>query len=146
MTDQIQKVMEELGEEILFLAQSVLKEQGINEKSELYKNLKLEIDPSKPSIVIDTLFDNYITYIENGRAPKTGKRPPIDTLRNWAQSKGLPTDNGTLYAISTAIWRDGIEPRPILVTLQERIEEYMDNEFSDKLMKAISEELNTYFK
>lgn len=127
MTDQIQKVMEELGEEILFLAQSILKENNIDEKSELYKNLKLEIDSSKSSIVIDTLFDNYITYIENGRAPKTGKRPPIDALRDWAQSKGLPTDNKTLYAISTAIWRDGIEPRPILATLQERIEEYIDN-------------------
>lgn len=146
MTDQIQKVMEELGEEILFLAQSVLKEHGIDEKSKLYKNLKIEIDSSQPNTVTDSLYENYITYIENGRAPKTGKRPPIDALRDWAQNKGLPTDNGTLYAISTAIWRDGIEPRPILATLQERIEEYMDNEFNDKLMQAISEELNTYFE
>lgn len=145
MTSEITKVIEELGNEIKRLAQTVLVEQEISKQSELYKNLKVEIETSGNAIVIDILFENHITFIENGRAPRTGRKPPIEALKSWAENKGLPTDNDTLYAISTAIWRDGIEGRPILSTLQERIEEYMDNDFADKLMDAIIKELNKYF-
>ncbi len=146
MIDEIDKIIEALASEIIVLIQTKLKEQGIDKESKLYKNVKVEIDASGDSIVIDILFDNYITYIENGRAPKTGKRPPIEALKDWALSKGISTDNATLHAISTAIWRDGIEPRPILAALENEIEDYLDNEFSEKLLEAITTTLNTYFE
>lgn len=146
MIDEIDKIIETLASEIIILIQTKLKEQGIDEKSKLYQNLKVEVDSSGQTIVIDILFDNYITYIENGRAPKTGKRPPIESLKDWAQNKGISTDNATLHAISTAIWRDGIEPRPILAALENEIEAYLDNELSDKLLNAITATLNTYFE
>lgn len=146
MSSEILKVIEELGREIERLARLVLAEHGISDKSELYQNVKVQIDASSQPIVIDTFFNNYIQYIEAGRKPMTGKQPPIDELRDWAQERGLPTDNSTLYAISHAIWRDGIEGKPILATLEQRVEEYMQTEFYDQLSEAIINELNKYFE
>lgn len=146
MSNEIIKVVEELGKEIERLARLVLKEQDISEKSKLYEELKVQVDASGNSIVIDIYFHNYINFLETGRKPMTGKQPPIDALREWAVAKGLPTDNETLHAISHAIWRDGIEPKPILATLEERVDEYLQTEFMNKLSDAIMNDLNKYFE
>lgn len=142
MKQEIDKLTAELANEIERLARIVLKEQGIDEQSSLYTDLKVELEGAKDGVVLSSFFNNYILYIENGRQPRTGKRPPIEALREWALSKGIPTDNNTLYAISYAIWRDGIAPRPILATLEERIGEYIDNEFAERINEIILAELN----
>lgn len=146
MSTEIIKVIEELGQEIERLARLVLKEQGIDEKTQLYEDLKVQVNVSGNSVVIDTYFHNYINYLETGRKPMTGKQPTIDALREWALSKKLPADNATLYAISHAIWRDGIEAKPILATLEKHVDEYMQTEFMDKLLDAIMNDLNRYFE
>lgn len=146
MSNELLKVIEELGHEIERLARIVLTEQGISDKSQLYRDVQVQIDSSSNAIVLDSIFNNYVEYIEAGRKPMTGKQPPIDALRDWALEKGLPSDNDTLYAISHAIWRDGVEGKPILATLEERVEEYMQTEFMDKLSDAIMNELNKYFE
>lgn len=145
METELDKLTQELAKEIERLAQMVLKENGIGEGTKLYDDLKVEIDSMEDGIVLSSFFNSYLSYIENGRKPKTGKKPPIEALKSWAVSKGIPADNNTLYAISYAIWRDGIAPRPILAMLEERVEEYINNEFANKLNEAIVAELETRF-
>lgn len=155
MTDHVLKVVEEIGRDIVALAQFVIDNDsiGMNKKSgknTLKDSLLIQDVDSRVSfgsngdnVVIEVLFNNYIDYIEKGRRP--GKMPPVSALKEWAQSRGIPTDNGTLYAIANAIKRDGIEGRPILATLEQRIEDSFENDWADKLFDAMISELNEYF-
>lgn len=156
MNQSIVKVIETIAAEVLAISQSLFdsNEIGINKKtgrntlkkSILKDSIKVDTHYNGDSIVIETLFDNYISFIENGRKPRTGKQPPIDALRDWALENNIPTDNSTLFLISRAIWRDGQEPRPILASLEKEVERRMENEWADKLLEAIMEELNKYFE
>lgn len=88
-------------------------------------------------VVVKALFNNYVEYIERGRAPMSGHKPPIKYLKDWAEKNGIPTDASTLYAISYAIWRDGIQGRPIFATMDK----YMDNAYNDEWAPALRDAL-----
>ena len=145
MKDSITQIMEAMANDVLRLSHIVRENNNLKD-SVLDKNTRVEVKQTGDSIVIETLFDNYIDYIEQGRKPMTGKQPPIDALRDWALSRGISTDNSTLFLISRAIWRDGIEGRPILSTLEEAIEKDFDEKWADQLFEAITEELTKYFE
>lgn len=138
------EAIEAIANDVQMLAQTVLKDNSLSD-SALYDNIKVEIKSLSEPVVIEVLFDNYIEYIEKGRKPNTGRKPPIDALRDWALARGIPADNSTLWAISTAIQRDGYEGRPLLAALEEKIEEYFEREWADKLFDAAMEELTNYF-
>lgn len=155
MTDHVLKVVEEISRDIVALAQFILDNDstGVNNKtgkntlkdSVMIKDAdsRISFGSNGDNVVIELLFNNYIDYIEKGRRP--GKMPPISALKEWAQSRGISTDNSTLFAIANAIKRDGIEGRPVLATLEREIENSFENEWYDKLFEAMTSELNKYF-
>ncbi|MDR3058902.1 MAG: hypothetical protein LBU84_12280 [Prevotella sp.] len=151
MNTATQRVINEIAADILSLAKAVFKDDKVSRNTKTGKNtlkkraedIKLEVDTN--NAVIRLLFDDYLTYLENDRPPRKGKQPPLDELRDWALSKNIPTDNGTLFLIARAIWRDGHEGRPILATIEEQIEKRFKTEWYDKLFEATIDELNKYF-
>lgn len=148
MNDHVLKVVEEISRDMMALAQFVLDNNsaGVNSKtgrntlkdSVLVKDVgsRISFGGNGDNVVIELLFNNYIGYIEKGRRP--GKMPPISALKEWAQSRGISTDNATLFAIANAIKRDGIEGRPVLATLEREIENSFENEWYDKLFEAMT--------
>lgn len=155
MNAATQQVIKALTADVEALAKMILEDDSIgsNRKtgkntlrdSDLLKNMQVKADNANDSVVINVLFDNYIDYIERGRAPKQGKQPPIDALRDWALSRGIPTDNSTLFLISRAIWRDGYAGRPILATLEKEIDALFEKEYYDKLFESLTEEITKFF-
>jgi len=155
MNEATLKVIEAIANDVLTLSHLILEDDSIstNKKvnkntlssSMLKKNVETKIASLDSPVIINTFFGNYITYIENGRKPKQGKQPPTGALRDWALSRGIPTDNSTLFLIARAIWRDGYEGRPIIATLEKEIEESFDKEQYDKLFNAVTNELTKYF-
>lgn len=138
------RIVGSMASDILALAHEVLNDYSLRE-SNLYKNIDVLEQHTDGSVVVSLLLDNYAEFVERGRKPMSGRKPPIDALRDWALARNIPTDNPTLWAISTAIQRDGYEARPILSVLEQRIESYMENEWSDMLFDTLSEALNEYF-
>lgn len=155
MNNATKSVIEAFKEDVLTLSHLILEDDSIssNKKinkntlanSKLRENVRTEISKLGEPVVIEALFDNYVTFLEWDRPKKHGNRPPIDELLEWAKSKGLPTDNATLWSISTAIWRDGHEGRPIIATLEKEIEKSFNSEVSEDLFTAIIDELIKYF-
>ncbi|NDV69255.1 hypothetical protein [Dysgonomonas sp. 25] len=147
MSTRLKKVAEVIATEMLALAQIIVAETdgGSLSGSHLRETIRTQVQTESDSVVISLLFDNYIEYIENGRAPRQGKRPPIDALREWAIGKGIEPDNDTLFAIAEAIWRDGIEPRPIMATLEERIGKQFETRWAEMLFEALTDDLIKYF-
>lgn len=145
MNSEKQKVLETIATELKLLAQSVLESNGMK-GSDLQKEIDIVIKSTDKPVVIEAYFANYINFLEHGRAPKQGKQPPIDALRDWALARNIPTDNSTLFLISRAIWRDGLEARPLLAYLAEEVDRAWETEWSDMLFDAICEELAACFE
>jgi len=155
MNTNLLRVVEEIRLDILALSQFVLDNDsvGVNKKtgrntlkdSLLLKDMdtRVSFGDNGSNVVIEILFNNYVEYIEKGRAP--GKMPPISALREWAIARNIPDDNDTLYAIANAIKRDGYEGRPIIATLEKEIENCFENEWYDKIFEAMTSELTKYF-
>lgn len=145
MNVDISKITESIAGDLLALGREVLDDFSLRDSC-LYKNMSVTEEHSEGSVVVSLLLDNYAQFVETGRKPRSGRKPPIDALRDWALSHNIPTDNPTLWAISTAIERDGYEARPILSVLEQRIESYVDNEYPDKVFEALTEIMNKYFE
>lgn len=153
MTPALKKAIDQITNEIAILAGDIFKDDKIssnpkvnkNTLREKAKNVNVSWRAANGNIVIEAYFDNYITFLEKGRAPRKGKFPPLDELRDWALSRNIPSDNSTLFLIARAIWRDGHEGRPILATLEERIDRKFETEWYDQLFEATIDELNKYF-
>lgn len=152
MTPELRKIIEAIGQDIISLAHQVMEDDSIGtnpktgkntlKNSALMQNISFSGE-GESDVVIRTFFDNYVQYIESGRA--AGKMPPISALEAWAKRRGISTDNNTLYAIANAIKRDGIAARPILATLEKEIEQRFEQQWADQLFEALTTELTKYF-
>lgn len=152
MTDAVYKVLQGIAADLIALSALVLETDTVgnnvkvNENtladSALKRDLQSEIlEDIDGNPVISALFNHYVVYLEWTRPPKYGKAPPISALKDWAASRGLPTDAETLYAISYAIWRDGHEGRPIFATIDKEIDKLYVDDWADKLYEAILNDL-----
>lgn len=156
MNEKILKAIEKMADEVIMLATLIMEDDSISTNIKVDKNtlkdsaLRYDLATStgyfqNGDVVIKALFNNYVEYIERGRKPKTGKRPPISALIDWADKNGIPTDNDTLWAISYAIWRDGYAGRPIFATLEKEIDKQWNSEWSIDLFEELTAELTNYF-
>lgn len=157
MTPDVSNAIKAIANEIRMLAEYIMdSDVGINEKvnkntlkDSLLKSGIMQVISESDNVVIQTLFNHYIVYLEWDRPPfykKTTGIPPIKALIPWARKNGISTDNGTLYAIAYAIFRDGHKGRPILATLDNNVNNYWNDKWSDELFQAIIKELTDYFK
>lgn len=151
----IHTVVEAIAGDLLALSQVVLEDDriGVNIKTgqNTLRDSALRADlqtivKSFDNPVITALFNNYVVFLEWDRPPKYGKRPPIDALRDWAASKGIPTDASTLWVISNAIWRDGHAGRPIFATIDTEVDILFADDWADRLFDAIALDLDKLFK
>lgn len=148
---EISKIVMEFSKEIMDIVRVVMESNLLdNHKvgrntiigSDIYKNLQV-IAKNDGDLVFDILLNDYLTYIESGRR-KGAKMPPVEPIVRWARSRGIPTDNSTIFLIRRAISRDGIQPRPFMATVMEQIDLDMPNWY-DKIFEEITKLLNDFF-
>lgn len=152
----VQLAIRKIADDLLALASAVLADDqvGVNEKagrntlrdSALNGSLEASIAAvSGEDPVIKALFNHYVVYLEWDRPPRYKKKPPIHVLKDWAAKNGIPTDAGTLWAISYAIWRDGHKGRPIFATMDKQLDGLFMENWADKLYDAIVDNLDNFF-
>lgn len=153
----VRLVINKIADDLLALASLVLEDDTISTNTKIGKNTlrdsalrgDLEATISQTNgedPIIKALFNHYVVYLEWDRPKEYGKRPPISALKDWAEKNNIPTDAGTLYAISYAIWRDGHAGRPIFATMDAQIEGLFLDDWADKLFNALTDELDKFFK
>ena len=142
----------EFSKDIMALVRMVMESNvGINSKvgvntlvnSQIYKTLSVKAT-NDGDLIFDIILNDYLVFIENGRR-KGAKMPPVEPIVRWARSKGIPTDNNTLWAIRRAISRDGVKARPFLNYVFEEIDYQWEHEVSDKLFETIMSEVDKFF-
>lgn len=148
---EISKIVMEFSKDIMDIVRVVMESNLLdNHKvgrntitgSDIHKNLQV-IAKNDGDLVFDILLNDYLTYIESGRR-KGAKMPPVEPIVRWARSRGIPTDNSTIYLIRRAISRDGIAPRPFMATVMEQIDLNMENLY-DKIFDEITKLINDFF-
>lgn len=142
--------------DLLALASIVLEDDSISTNTKIGRNtlansqLKEDLFGSVSQTggadaVVKALFANYVIYLEWDRPPMYGKRPPISALKDWAAKNNIPTDAGTLHAISYAIWRDGHTGRPIFATMDKALDGLFQDDWAAALRDAITDNLDKIF-
>lgn len=148
----VSSIVMEFSKDIMALVRMVMESNvGINPKtgsntlinSQIYKTLSVRAT-NDGDLIFDIILNDYLVYIENGRR-KGAKMPPIEPIVRWARSKGIPTDNSTIYLIRRAISRDGIKARPFMAHVLEEIDREWDNNVADELFNKIMEEIDKFF-
>ena len=158
MTVDLAKIMKEITEDILKGAREIMSSDiGINQKvgintlsgSNLYNQIKWNFQQNEDNIVIDLFFNHYIEFIESGRMPKKGKRPPVFEIAKWLRRKKIVSSNENImkvaYAVSYAIWRDGYKARKILEALDKYVDSNFDEKYADMIFNALFKEVDDYF-
>lgn len=130
---------------------------GINRKvgtntlvnSDLYKQIEWSIRFNDSDVVINTMFNYYIEFIENGRAPMTGKWPPERAIIKWLRKKHIVSSNRNIrsvaFLIRRAVWRDGYKPRRVLENLSRDVDDRWEREWADSLFSSLIKDLENYF-
>lgn len=158
MNVDLARIIREITNDIVREARDIMSSSvGINEKvgkntlvdSNLYRMIKSEFVQNPDNIVINVFFNHYIEYIESGRKPKEGKRPPVFEIVKWLRRKRIVASNQNIlsvaYAVSYAIWRDGYKARKILETLDKYIDSEFDKRYADMIFDALFEEVEKLF-
>ena len=141
----ISKIVTEFTKDIMQLVHAAMDGQDLDNNkssSDIYKNLQVKAT-NDGDLVFDILLNDYLTYIESGRR-KGADMPPVEAIVEWARSRGIPTDNSTIFLIRRAISRDGIAPRPFMATVMEQIDLNMPNWY-DKIFDEITKLINDFF-
>ena len=136
---EISKIVMEFSKDIMDIVRVVMES---NIDSDSYKNLKV-IAKNDGDLVFDIILNDYLKFIESGRR-KGAEMPPVEPIVRWARSRGIPTDNSTIFLIRRAISRDGIAPRPFMATVMEQIDLNMPNWY-DKIFDEITKLINDFF-
>lgn len=148
---EIGKIVMEFSKDLMQLVRMVMESNvGINSKtgsntlnnSQIYNTLSVKAT-NNGDLIFDIILNDYLVFIENGRR-KGAKMPPIEPIVRWAKSKGIPTDNSTIYLIRRAIARDGIKARPFMAHVMEEMDREW-NGLADEIFNVIMEETDKFF-
>lgn len=149
---EVGKIVMEFSKDLMTLVRMVMESNvGINSKtgsntlvnSNIYKTLSVKAT-NDGDLIFDIILNDYLVFIESGRR-KGAKFPPVEPIVKWARSRGIPTDNSTIYLIRRAISRDGIQPRPIMAHVLEEVDREWDEQLADKLFNQIIEIIDKFF-
>ena len=149
-------ICREIAQDIVKAAREVMASSiGVNDK--VGKNTLADSDLSRQidwsiqfgdDVVIQTLFNYYIQFIEDGRKPKKGKMPPEDAIIKWMRRKHIVSSNKNIrsvaFLIRRAIRRDGYNARPVIKTLSDRTDVLFDK-WAEQLFNSLIKDINDFF-
>lgn len=111
---------------------------GVYATGNLYNSIGYRLDITTTGIVLKFIALDYYIDIEEGRAPNS-KMPPIDVIRKWMISRGIPDKPGTAFLIARSIGIKGIRPKPYFREVRIQAEEYIP-----KIKAAIEADIKIY--
>lgn len=136
---KLEKTFKSIQDDLYIFIEYSMKQYHLG-NSELLDDARVEIQGN----IFSLMFPSYIEYINSGRRAGA-KMPPSDAIIEWCRSKGIPTDNGTIWRIRQGIAKQGITARPVLDQIFDLAEHEWMTDWADDLFNEIIEELVEWF-
>lgn len=135
---ETRRVLENYGEETLNSMRNILSNSGKISSGNLISSLSYDITFDGSDLNIEFQMPDYGEFVDRGRKP--GKQPPISSIRQWAQIKGIP--QSAVFPIARKIGKEGIKATPFF---SSSIEMGKDRLISE-LEAAFTKDLDNYLK
>lgn len=148
MNTDLDKVIQGMAEDILTVMQDILDANG-QENSNLKKDLYTKVEQEGDNIILKLFANHYIYWVDQGRGPSkmpplTRWADPVGDIAGWCRRKGIPSDNGTVWAIIKKIHKYGYEGKFFLEDFWRQAERTTYDNL-DKLFEVIISELTEWF-
>lgn len=137
----INRVYKAITDDLYIFWEYAIRQNGLG-NSKLLKEANITYTTENLFLLV---FPDYVEYVNSGRRGGA-KMPPTDAIVEWARSKGIPTDNGTIWKIRKGIAEDGIKPRPVLDMIFDLAEEEWNSEWAEEIFNEIISDLIKWFE
>lgn len=135
----VKDILNRYGVQIISKMREELVQNNSIATSKLYNSLTYEVKQKVNEFILSFKSEDYAKYVESGRKP--GKFPPINKIKEWTKSKGIP--ERAAYPIAMKIYKFGIPPRPFI---KPAFDSYKDEILKTLVYVIKSETINTFTK
>lgn len=142
--DNLEKKVEEAGKALREIYKDKLKSGGVSATGKLFDSVDYRLEVLEEHIYLYFKAEDYYIHIEKGRKPNS-KMPPIEVIRKWMITKGIPDKPGTAFVIARSIGIKGIKPKPFLREAKVEIKEY-ETQFKDALLLDVQKYIDKNIK
>lgn len=142
--DNLEKKVEEAGKALRETYKDKLKSGGVSATGKLFDSVDYRLEVLEEHIYLYFKAEDYYIHIEKGRKPNS-KMPPIEVIRKWMITKGIPDKPGTAFVIARSIGIKGIKPKPFLREAKVEIKEY-ETQFKDALLLDVQKYIDENIK
>lgn len=142
--DNLEKKVEEAGKALRETYKDKLKSGGVSATGKLFDSVDYRLEVLEEHIYLYFKAEDYYIHIEKGRKPNS-KMPPIEVIRKWMITKGIPDKPGTAFVIARSIGVKGIKPKPFLREAKIEIKEY-ETQFKDALLLDVEKYIDENIK
>lgn len=142
--DNLEKKVEEAGKALRETYKDKLKSGGVSATGKLFDSVDYRLEVLEEHIYLYFKAEDYYIHIEKGRKPNS-KMPPIEVIRKWMITKGIPDKPGTAFVIARSIGIKGIKPKPFLREAKVEIKEY-ETQFKDALLLDVQKYIDKNIK
>lgn len=142
--DNLEKKVEEAGKALREIYKDKLKSGGVSATGKLFDSVDYRLEVLEEHIYLYFKAEDYYIHIEKGRKPNS-KMPPIEVIRKWMITKGIPDKPGTAFVIARSIGIKGIKPKPFLREAKIEIKEY-ETQFKDALLLDVEKYIDENIK
>ena len=118
-------IFEELAKDIKSAVLDHISRFGLSDS-----NFVNELNFEQTNKGVTIIGPDYVRYILSGRKAHS-KFPPPEVIAEWCVSKGIPSDNSTVFLISRAIAYNGIPARDFMTAAEPDIDRLLDEFFKE---------------
>ena len=137
-------ITKELLNELNAATQRILQQYKLG-NSDLIKSIEWQYSKD----VFTLIANDYFQYVSTGRRPRA-RKVPVEDLIKWMKRKGITpragsTYNQTAFAISEAIYKNGIKAKnyinPVIDVTTELMTEDIATQLSEEIATTIADDL-----
>jgi hypothetical protein len=120
------------------------KAAGLRDDSRLIRSFETKTNYR----AVQFLANEYLENVDKGRRPFS-RKIPINVLIDWIRRYGISSSMSTnqlAFVIQTSIYKKGIAPKNIKVTLTSSMLDILEKRMTDELEDAIADEFVNSFR
>lgn len=148
----LENKLAEIGAEVREKYKSKLKANGVYATGKLFNSINYKLTVKDDEIELYFTALDYWINIEEGRKPNS-KMPPVDVIKKWMITRGIPNKPGVAFVIARSIGKKGIKPNPFLretrieikelepeikIALEKDLDSYMDKNIKGKIKEQLN--------